>query len=35
MNWNRNQKLIDFSPLHDYLLEDEDGNILTSGTGAI
>ena len=27
MDWKRNRELIDFSPLHDYLLEDEDGNI--------
>ncbi len=28
MDWKKNPELIDFSPLHDYLLEDEDGNIL-------
>jgi len=28
MDWKKNRELIDFSPLHDYLLEDEDGNIL-------
>ena len=28
MDWKKNGELIDFSPLHDYLLEDEEGNIL-------
>lgn len=28
MDWKKNRELIDFSPLHDYLLEDEEGNIL-------
>lgn len=28
MDWKKNRELIDFSPLHDYLLEDEEGSIL-------
>ena len=28
MDWKKNMEPIDFSALHDYLLEDEDGNIL-------